>query len=394
MKCLKRSVLLLLLSLLLLLQSACSFLLPESAGTQTTTVTTQTEPTDPTPPPTHLFPLWGMADAAAQAFLVNPHGIVDVSKREYSYGEMKEDLRLLAEIYPSRFSYRVFGQSVAGRDLYVATLGNPNAEKQILVSAGIHGREYLTPLLVMKQIEYYLAYYDTGDYNGFRYSALFDEYCLVIVPMTNPDGIMLAQEGLFSVSSVELRDRIRQIYAQDFAAGYTKQQDVNEYLKIWKANANGVDLNRNFAARWDLTDTGMYRPSHKNYKGESAASEPETRAMVALTESLSRIEAVLCIHSQGEVLYWDCGQTGALRDETQIFTETLSIRDGYKVIYKQNNDSSYSDWCALEKGLIAVTVETGKSDEPGPLGIEQFPKIWTDNYDLFALTAVHIKVHE
>ena len=386
--------LLLLLLLLLLTQSTACISAPLGNGSQVTTSITDPLPDLPNPLPPHLFPAWNTADETARQFLSSPDGIVDVSVREYSYADLREDLDLLAKLYPTRFSYRVFGQSVAERDLYVATLGNPNATKQILVSAGIHGREYLTPLLVMKQIEYYLAYYDVGDYNGFRYSALFDEYCFVIVPMTNPDGIMLAQEGIASISSSSLRNKINTIYNQDRAAGYTKQTDINEYLKIWKANANGVDLNRNFAARWDEIDTGMSRPSHKHYKGTSPASEPETRAMVTLTESLSNIKAVLCIHSQGEVLYWDCGQTGELRTETEHFTEMLSIRDGYKVIYKQNNDASYSDWCALEKGLIAVTVETGKSDEPGPLGIEQFPKIWTDNYDLFALATVNIKLHE
>ncbi len=391
MKRVIRSGLLLLLAIFLTVTGTSCISTTPSVTSQSTTTT---PPEPPEPSPVHLFPAWRDADATQKDFLENANGIVDVSKREYSYGEMVDDLEQLAELYPTRFSYRVFGQSVAERDLYVATLGNPDAPKQVLVSAGIHGREYLTPLLVMKQIEFYLAYYDTGDYNGFRYADLFDEYCFVIVPMTNPDGIMLAQVGISSVSSAELRNRIHSAHAADLAAGYTKQQTINEYLKIWKANANATDLNRNFDARWDRIDTGMYRPSHKNYKGESAASEPETRAMVALTESLPSIAAVLCIHSQGEVLYWDCGQTGTLRAQTQAFTEMLSVQNGYRVVYEQNNDASYSDWCALEKGLIAVTVETGLSDEPGPLSIDQFPKIWTDNFNLFALTAVHFQVSE
>lgn len=387
-----QAVFLLLLVLILTLQGTSCIDLGKLEQTTKPTVTTL--PPQPPVTPDHLFPAWSTAEMTAQQFLQSADGIVDVSEREYSYGDMREDLASLAALYPDRFSYRGFGQSVAGRDLYVATLGNPNAPKQLLVSAGIHGREYLTPLLVMKQIEYYLAYYDTGDYNGFRYANLFEEYCFYIVPMTNPDGIMLAQEGIFSLSSAELRAKIQAAYTKDYAAGYTKQTAIDEYLKIWKANANATDLNRNFPALWDRIDTGMYRPGHKNYKGDTAASEPETRAMIALTESLPSIQAVLCIHSQGEVLYWDCGQEGALRTQTQAFTEMLSLRNGYKVIYEQNNDASYSDWCALEKGLIAVTVETGKSDEAGPLDISQFAKIWTDNYDLFALSAAHIKVHE
>lgn len=345
-----------------------------------------------TPPPALQLPIWTDAESTADLFLHTQTAIVDCSAREYSYAEMVEDLKTLKNVYPEHFDYRVFGQSAAGRELYVATLGNPDAEKQFLVSAGIHGREYLTPLLVMKQIEFYLAYYDAGDYNGFAYDALFEEFCFYVVPMTNPDGIMLAQEGIYSISDAEMRQKIIDTYYKDYAEGYTKQTVINEYLKIWKSNANAVDLNRNFDALWQYVDTGMYRPSHKLYKGDAAASEPETQAMVALTEALPHIQAVLCIHSQGEVLYWDCGQTGTLREETQSFTEAIGMSNGYRVVYEQNNDASYSDFCAIKKGLIAVTVETGLMNEAGPLPISQFPTIWMDNFDLFALSAAHFAV--
>lgn len=390
-----RSILAVCLTLLCLIQFASCIKRMPGDDTTTTTYTGELptgpngEDLPPSPPPALQLPTWTDAEATADLFLTTATAIVDCSEREYSYAEMVEDLQTLKNVYPEHFDYRVFGQSAAGRDLYVATLGNPDAEKQFLVSAGIHGREYLTPLLVMKQIEFYLAYYDAGDYNGFAYDALFDEFCFYIVPMTNPDGIMLAQAGIYSISDAEMRQRIIETYYKDYAEKYTQQTNINEYLKIWKSNANAVDLNRNFDALWEYVNTGMYRPSHKLYKGDSVASEPETQAMVALTESLPNIQAVLCIHSQGEVLYWDCGQTGVLREETQGFAEAIGMSNGYRVIYEQNNDASYSDWCTIKKGLISVTVETGLMSEAGPLSITQFPTIWMDNFDLLALSAAH-----
>lgn len=94
-------------------------------------------------------PAWESAQSAAEAFLT-AEGIVDISKREYSYDEMVGDLGELAERYPEAFSFREVGSTVAGRKMYVGVLGDPNAEKQVLVSAAIHGREYLTALLTMK----------------------------------------------------------------------------------------------------------------------------------------------------------------------------------------------------------------------------------------------------
>lgn len=334
-------------------------------------------------------PLWKNALAEATLYFEEPHdAIVDHSKREYSFEEMETDLKLLAERYPEQFFYLSFGQSVAGRELYVAVLGNPDAEKKILVSAGLHGREYLTPLLTMMQIEFYLHYYDVGSYGEHSYRELLDRCCFYIVPMSNPDGIMLSQEGLSSLDDPDLRKTVEEIYQADKEKGYTSQEDIDEYLKFWKANANGVDLNRNFDALWEEYRAGERVPCHKNHKGPSAASEPETRALVALTERLDDLAAVLCIHSQGEVLYWDCGQPAPLYEETLAFTRAIAAKNGYAVIEEQNNDASFSDWCALEKGLIAVTVETGLGT--CPLYIDKLEAIWFDNFELWLLAAVYV----
>lgn len=358
--------------------------LPPSIDTSPSQPDTPSDlPEEPTLPDLPSYPVWSADDSTAQRFL-QTDGIVDVSRENYSYEEMAEDLSDLSALYPNRFSYRSFGKSVLGRDLYVATLGNPDAPKQILVSAGIHGREYMTPLLVMKQIEFCLAYYESGICSDLSFEELFDNVCFSIVPMTNPDGIMLAQGGLGTVSDQSVKDAIAAIHYSDFSEGLTKETTVNGFLKSWKANANGVDLNRNFDMLWE-DYAGIDRPSHKNYKGPCAESEPETKAMVALTQSLSNIQAVLCIHSQGEVLYWNCGQGTQLKNETLQFTKMVAGLTGYYIVPERNNDASFSDWCALNNETIAITVETGVG--ACPLPISQFPTIWMQNYNLLARSA-------
>ena len=363
---------------------SCIRLIPPEAEESESQSETKEEST-PTIP---NAPAWVNADTAAKAFFEGTAGgAVSLEKREYSYEEMEADLAELAARYPAQFSYRSFGKSVSGRDLYLAVLGNPNAEQQLLVSAGIHGREYLTPLLVMKQMELLLAHYQNGNYNGIPYATLFENCCLYVVPMTNPDGIMLSQAGLSSLADPDQRAIVQGVYEDDFRKGYTSQTDIDEYLKYWKANANGVDLNRNFDALWADYRMGEPEPCHKNYKGPAPMSEPETRALAELTDSLTGICAVLCIHSQGEVLYWDCGQEQPLLGATYQFTDAISDRTGYKLITEKNNDASFSDWCALERDLVAVTVETGLG--LCPLDLDKFEAIWFDNYDLLALSAAY-----
>ena len=335
-----------------------------------------------TPAPTY-DPNWFLTEAEIEAnqVLKRPMaGVVDVSKANYTYNDMAEDLRLLATIYSGLFTYQVIGQSVAGRDLYVGVLGNPDAPRQIIVTAAIHAREYMTSMLVMKQIEFYLSHMRVGGYNHTSYAELFNQFCFYIVPMVNPDGVMLSQEGLSSLPTEEMRQTIRTVF-QTEKHSYT---DFDLYLSHWKANANGVDLNRNYDAKWEEYDKAD-APQSSHYKGPSPASEPETQAIVSLINSLPNPIASLCIHSQGEVIYWNCGQTGAAKTESAHLASLVASSNGYRVINEQNNDASLSDWCELVKGIPAITVETG--NRQCPLPIEQFTDIWLDNYDLWALVA-------
>ena len=352
----------------------------DPAGTSQQSGTTQV--TDSVPSPT--LPVWNAEEtlAAAEEMIDMPtSGIVDVSRSDYSYEDMAEDLQTLSVVYGGRhFSYRSIGTSAAGRPIYVGVLGNPQAARQVVVSAAIHGREYMTAQLTMKQLEFYLKYYDMGSYGGIPYSVLFEQVCFYIVPMTNPDGVMISQQGLESLPE-SMRPLIEECYEAE-----EHEYSFGRYLELWKANANGVDLNRNYDALWEEYD-GAERPQSYQYKGPSPASEPETQAMTALIDSLPNVIAVLCIHSQGEVIYWNCGQGEETRDITRGFAQTVSDRTGYELLNEQNNDASLSDWCELEREIPAITVEIG--NETLILPIEQFPTIWMENYDLLPLTALY-----
>jgi g-D-glutamyl-meso-diaminopimelate peptidase len=151
-------------------------------------------------------------DVGADAFGID---VVDTEKAEYTYAEMVEDLSLLKKRYGDKMSYETIGTSLDGRSIYAVTLGNPNAENQIIISAGIHAREYMTPMLVMKQIEFYLSNYDTGSYGGIPFSELFEKYALCILPMCNPDGITLVQNGVEALNSPQLRETVIGIYNTD-----------------------------------------------------------------------------------------------------------------------------------------------------------------------------------
>lgn len=317
--------------------------------------------------------------------------IVTPSAQGYIYPDMVDDLAALAERYGDYFTYESIGKSVDGREIYACVVGNASAEKKVLLTGGIHGKEYLSSLVVMKQMEYYLANRAKGSYNGLQYAELLDTHAFYVLPMINPDGVMLALCGIDSMQTPEVRATVEKIYADNLRDGLTGTNDINVYLAYnWKANANGVDLNRNFAlSNWSEVKTGILAPCFRNYKGPRAASEPETKAVSAYVESLGEIEALLAFHTAGQVVYWDCGMTGGVRLDTFDLAEAVCEHTGYKLIYDKHLDASLNDWITLEKGVPSVTVEIATVEYPMPSSMweeafAQTKELWVITAQLFS----------
>ena len=288
--------------------------------------------------------------------------IVALKGKYYTYAEMKTDLAELAARYPDHMSYRSYGVSADGRNLYVATLGNAQAEKQVIITSGMHAREYVNPYVIMSQLEYYLANYDTLTYQGQALSSMLEKVCFVIVPMVNPDGISVAQEGIAALRTPALREQLTGMLK---SLGITGSTRIDAYLnKEWKSNVRGVDINRNFNALWSDYYSGMNVPTYKNYKGQMPVSEPETAALVTLTESLSNPVASVCMHMQGQVIYWRCFQEGALLEQNRRLADIAQSVTGYLVDNDNQTEPSYSNWTILAHDIPTITVETGLSTYP------------------------------
>lgn len=303
--------------------------------------------------------------------------VVDTTRAEYTYEDMESDLRELEAKYPELIRVSSAGKSLDGREIYYADMGDAAAERSIMINAGIHGREYMTPLVLMKQLEYYLVNYQKRDGEGVTFAQRFEGILFRIVPMINPDGITLSQKGLAGLRSAELREGVEAIYRSDcqLFESYKEYESIDEYLKYWKANAGGVDLNRNFDIDyWEEMRTGISAPSSQKYKGDRPNSEPETAALCFLTMSMPGLMCALSIHSQGEIIYWDCGQTGELRNATRNLALAVAKISGYSLYGKfETPDATYNDWCTLNLGVPSINIETGV--DKCPLPIEQYATI-------------------
>ena len=304
--------------------------------------------------------------------------LVKVTEK-YTYDQMSQDIQELASRYSSLMKVNTIGTTLDGRNLYEIVVGNINAEKHVLIHGGIHAREYMTPLLIMKQLEYSLAFYGTASYEGRLLSDLFNKTAIHYVPMVNPDGVTISQSGIGGIRSEELRRTIQQCYQNDLAQGRTSAA-LERYLNYWKANARGVDLNQNFPADWDeVTSTNM--PSYATYKGAAPLSEPESQALANLIQSRNWT-ATISYHSMGNIIYWDYpGNT--VSAQSQELANAVSAKTGYRLAGSSGH-GGFKDWLQIKENPIpSLTIEVGSVSCPMP--VTEFTDVWNKNQEVWAV---------
>lgn len=315
-----------------------------------------------------------------------PDPIVPIVEK-YSYDQMVKDLNTLQSRYGAHLRVGQIGTSLDGRGIYEAVLGNPDAPKHILIHGGIHGREYMTPLLVMKQLEYGAELYDTGTYEGETFASILNNVAVHFVPMVNPDGISISQFGLNGLRSEELRQAVQQSYANDIAAGRTDAA-FDRYLIYWKANGRGVDLNQNFPANWDQV-VSSEAPSYGTYKGPSAFSEPESQVLANLINSRTWA-ATISYHSMGNIIYWDYPGNQVQQASGELAT-VISQMTGYRPEGSSGN-GGFKDWTQTKENPIpGLTIEVGGVACPLPL--TEYMDIWNRNKQVWILAAKYAMIH-
>ena len=307
----------------------------------------------------------------------------------YTYEQMMDDLSRMEEAFPDLMTVKICGESLDGRDIPEVLLGNQSVSRHIFIQASIHAREYINTLVAMKQIEQLLLHHGDGSYSGVSYDELLGDVCFHILPMSNPDGVTISQFGIEGIRDSSLRKKVKDCYENDLYYGRT-EKDMDAYLKTWKANARGVDLNRNFDAGWE-TYEGVSYPSSDHYKGPTPVSEPETRAIV---DAVHACQAILTIsyHSTGSVIYWDYGSEGDVYEQDANLARLVSSITGYErssSVQSSQDAAGCSDYFVLEEAVPSVTIENGYS--ACPIGIDEFPSIWASNEDLLPALAYNYR---
>lgn len=276
----------------------------------------------------------------------------------YGYNQMLDDIsRLTGSRLQSEVQVLCIGKSVMGRQLLVIKIG-PDApgKKSIFINGAHHGLEYITSLFLM-QAAFCLAKSEC---------ILTKQATIYMMPMVNPDGVEIAQ------NAISPKDPF-----------YEKLHRINgggDFCTLWQANANGVDLNHNYDAAWELCHNyAIGAPAPTRYAGPFPESEPETRAVADFTRQ-KQFDMALAFHSQGEEIYWGFGKNEPARDK--IIGERLARVTGYTLAKPTGVASfgGYKDWFVDKFHKPGYTIEVGKGKNPLPQ--RQIRKIYPQNMNL------------
>jgi g-D-glutamyl-meso-diaminopimelate peptidase len=263
---------------------------------------------------------------AEAASYVNPN-------QTYTYEMMTNDIKTLSEKYPGLVQYRSLGKTPYGRDIWAVKLGRGDAT--VLYNASHHAREWITTNVVMEMIDQYSEKYVlNGMMDGYNVAHVLNNTSIWFVPMTNPDGVTLQQKGLSAFPS-------------SAHANLVKMNGGSKDFKRWKSNAQGIDLSRQYPARWEEINNNAKAPSYKDYKGKAPLETTETKVVSALTYLVDP-EITNSYHTAGRVLYYhfNYGGSGTYEGDKTLGS-TLANMTGYRLIPPDTNLSSgggYKDW--------------------------------------------------
>jgi hypothetical protein len=286
------------------------------------------------------------AQAAAQAV-----GGYNVYRSWDEPGGIRDELYQVARKNPQLVKLEVLGRTHQGRELIAlkVTQGargqRDGSRPAVLYSSNQHAREWISLEVNRRLLHYFIDRWRANDREIRR---LLQGTELWFVISANPDGYQY---------SFDVERLWRKNLRDNNGDGQTTVGD-------------GVDPNRNFPEHWGYDNEGSSPDTaDETYRGPSAGSEPETRAMqLVLQRAKPKFQSNL--HSFGEWLLYPQGwQVGTLDADYPLYvalggTDANSAIPGFNpgqsadTLYVTNGETT--DYAETSAGTIAYTPELGE----------------------------------
>ncbi len=234
---------------------------------------------------------------------------------------------------------QILGYSVLKHPIIAYQMGNPNAKNRLLITAGMHAREWITSLALQKWLQ--------------NHKTTPNNWCITAIPYCNPDGTTLATRGNQHLPHHRRKFLNRINQSTDFS--------------LWKANIRAVDLNVNFDVGWGQGKANITTPAPANYIGPKPHSEPENRALLRFIKKFQPTVS-LALHSKGNLIYYS-------RQEDEIIATALSHKTEFPAILSVGSFGGLTDYLALCLKIPSFTIELGDDKLNHPITRKHLPHI-------------------
>jgi g-D-glutamyl-meso-diaminopimelate peptidase len=287
----------------------------------------------------------------------NAEGMINTEKN-YSYDMLLQDMDQLKKRYPYVIQQHLIGHTEFGRKIWAIKLGK-GKKATVLLHGAHHGREWMTSMLLMKMTETYADAFEHNSTVDGYFAEILEKTAIWIVPMVNPDGVELQQKGL-SAFPKTAHERL-----------ICMNEGSNNFQR-WKANGQGVDLNRQYPVGWEKVSGDSPNPSYKFYKGEQPLSAKEVQALAEFTKTINP-KIAIAYHSSGREIFGDLKNKQLLDKLTELTNYKPSKPE------KRAQGAGFTDWFLHEFSGSGYTIEIGPLVEETSLPTSVFPEVWERN---------------
>jgi carboxypeptidase T len=282
----------------------------------------------------------------------------------HNWTETVAEIMQAAKDHPDIVKVFSIGKSYQGRDIWMAKVSDnvttDEDEPEVLIDALHHAREHLTTEQALA-----LLHWLTADYgSNATVTRVVDTRETFIVFALNPDGMRYDLTG------------------DPFRAWRKNRQKTASGTAIY------TDLNRNYGYRWACCGGSSSNRGATTYRGPSAWSAPETRALRDFVNSrvihgIQQITAHITLHTNGELILWPYGytRTNIPPDMTvqdhQAFValgKAMASRNGYTAEQSSDlyiTDGDQIDWLYFQHRIFSFTFELFPTETP---------TVWGDHY--------------
>lgn len=225
---------------------------------------------------------------------------------------------------------------------------------RVLFTSLTHAREPEGMQVLMRFMRNLVSQYGTDP----NLTYLVNNREIWFVPVVNPDGYQYNYNTWFTTST--------------FGLWRKNLHDNNGSGTI--TSADGVDINRNFGFNWGFDNSGSSNtPSSEAYRGLSAFSEPETRALRDFV-NLKKFKTAQNYHTYWEVCLYPWGYNSTVCPDSTVYRRLVDdmMREPVyatgvpnDLLYPVNGDANdwmYGDQVQKPK-VLAVTTEVGTQND-------------------------------